>query len=95
MCKIDDNKSGEAFSASNLERLRISITSIAPVDSLTTPLLTKRKWAFLGFDTLKNVDQKQYNLVGRTELPNGSKKSKYHYTIGEQSSKKTEEALFI
>jgi hypothetical protein len=43
ICKIDDNKSGEALSCSNLERLRISITFIAPVDSLTTPLLTKSK----------------------------------------------------
>jgi hypothetical protein len=43
-------------------------------------------------DTLKNVDQRQYNFVGRTEPPNGSKKNKYHYTIGKQSSKKIEEA---
>jgi hypothetical protein len=44
---------------------------------------------------LSYSDQRQYSFVGRTELPNGTKKSKSHYTIGEQSSKKTEEEQFI
>jgi hypothetical protein len=47
----DCNRSGEALSLSDLERLRLFITSTTPVESLRIQLLSQGTSAFLSLDT--------------------------------------------
>jgi hypothetical protein len=51
----DCNRSGEALSISDLERLRLIITSTTPVESLRIQLLSQGTSAFLSLDTQKSL----------------------------------------
>jgi hypothetical protein len=51
----DCNKSGEALSLSDLERLRLFITSTMPVESLRIQLLSPGTSAFLSLDTQRSL----------------------------------------
>jgi hypothetical protein len=51
----DCNKSGEALSLSDLERLRLFITSTTPVESLRIQLLSQRTSVFLSLDTQRSL----------------------------------------
>jgi hypothetical protein len=51
----DCNRSGEAFSISDLERLSLFITSTTPVESLRIQLLSQGTSAFLSLDTQRSL----------------------------------------
>jgi hypothetical protein len=51
----DCNRSGEALSISDLERLSLFITSTTPVKSLRIQLLSQGTSAFLSLDTQRSV----------------------------------------
>jgi len=51
----DCNRSGEALSISDLERLSLFITSTTPVESLRIQLLSQGKSAFSSLDTHRSL----------------------------------------
>jgi hypothetical protein len=51
----DCNRSGEALSISDLEPLRLFITSNTPVESLRIQLVSQGTSAFLGLDTQRSL----------------------------------------
>jgi hypothetical protein len=51
----DCNRSGEALSISDLERLSLFITSTTPVESLRIQLLSQGTSAFLSLDTQRSL----------------------------------------
>jgi hypothetical protein len=51
----DCNRSGETLSISDLERLRLFITSTTPVESLRIQLLSQGTSAFFSLDTQRSL----------------------------------------
>jgi hypothetical protein len=62
----DRNRSGEALSTSDLERLSLYITSTPPVESLRIQLLNKEHLPFLSLDTQRSLTAG--NIALTTEL---------------------------
>jgi hypothetical protein len=63
----DCNRSGEALSTSDLERLSLFITSTPPVESLKIQLLTQGTSAFLKFRHPKVINCRKHSFEDRTQ----------------------------
>jgi hypothetical protein len=63
----DCNRSGDALSISDLERLRLFITSTMPVESLRIQLLSPGTSAFFEFRHPKVIDCRKHSFEERTQ----------------------------
>jgi hypothetical protein len=63
----DCNRSGEALSIADLERLSLFITSTTPIESLRIQLLSQGTSAFLSLDTQRSFDCRNHSFEERTQ----------------------------